>query len=60
VVEADVSTAAGRDALLSAAINAHGRINFVVNNVGTNIRKASTEFTDVSEESRNAVDKICV
>ena len=45
-VAADVSTVDGRAAVLDAAIQKHGRLDVLVNNVGTNIRKASTEFTD--------------
>ena len=46
VVQADVSTPQGRAALLDAAVSGRGRLDVLVNNVGTNIRKASTEFTD--------------
>ena len=46
-VEADVSTAAGRTALV-AAVAAHfeGGLQIFVSNVGTNIRKPTTAYTD--------------
>eukprot|EP00401_Gymnodinium_catenatum_P018024 CAMPEP_0117501512 /NCGR_PEP_ID=MMETSP0784-20121206/23337_1 /TAXON_ID=39447 /ORGANISM="" /LENGTH=274 /DNA_ID=CAMNT_0005296769 /DNA_START=15 /DNA_END=836 /DNA_ORIENTATION=+ len=45
-VTADVSTAEGRKAALDATLETHGRLDVLVNGVGTNSRKASTEFTD--------------
>lgn len=45
-IEADVSSTDGRTALL-AAVEALGRpLDILVNNVGTNIRKPTTEFSD--------------
>ena len=38
-VAADVATPAGRAAVLGAALSAHGQLDILVNNVGTNIRK---------------------
>lgn len=46
VVTADVSTSAGRKEVLEAVIRRHGRLDVLVNNVGTNLRKASTDFTE--------------
>eukprot|EP00929_Paragymnodinium_shiwhaense_P059997 TRINITY_DN30002_c0_g2_i1.p2 TRINITY_DN30002_c0_g2~~TRINITY_DN30002_c0_g2_i1.p2 ORF type:complete len:262 (+),score=54.83 TRINITY_DN30002_c0_g2_i1:262-1047(+) len=45
-VQADVSRAAGRDEL-EDAVNKHfeGRLDVLVNNVGTNVRKAAPDFT---------------
>mmetsp|Transcript_28659 Transcript_28659/g.93638 ORF Transcript_28659/g.93638 Transcript_28659/m.93638 type:complete len:267 (-) Transcript_28659:1864-2664(-) len=46
-VAADVSTRDGREILLAAAEKAHGRrLDILINNVGTNIRKSATEFSD--------------
>ena len=51
VVQADVSTSEGRAALLQA-VHDHldGRLNILVNNVGTNVRKLSEEFADEEYE----------
>ncbi|CAE8584702.1 unnamed protein product [Polarella glacialis] len=46
IVAADVSTSEGRGKALGATLDAHGRLDILVNNVGTNLRKASTEFTE--------------
>lgn len=46
VVAADVSKEEGRDAVLRAALDTHRRLDVLVNNVGTNLRKASTDFTE--------------
>ena len=48
VIRADVSTAAGRELCLNTCIEQHGALDILVNNVGTNIRKAAVDFT--SEE----------
>lgn len=46
-VEADVSTAAGRDALLAAIRDRFGgALDVLVNNAATNVRKPTTELTD--------------
>lgn len=46
-VEADVGTAAGRDALLDAAEERFGgALDVLVNNAATNVRKATVELTD--------------
>ena len=47
VVEADVATGAGRSALMAEAERVFPKgLDLLVNNVGTNLRKASTEYTD--------------
>jgi len=51
VVTADVATREGREAAIRAALDAHGRLDILVNNVGTNVRKAATEFTDAEYDS---------
>ncbi len=45
---ADVATPEGRAAALTAALGALGGLDVLINNVGTNVRKATTEYT--SEE----------
>ena len=46
-VIADVSTKEGRELLLSASTSMfHGELHCLVNNVGSNIRKKTTEYTD--------------
>jgi len=58
-IEADVSTAAGRAALLAEVelrFGAHG-LDILVNNVGTNIRKASTDYTDEEYETLHATNQ---
>lgn len=48
---ADVSLAADRAALVAAASDAFGgRVEVLFNNVGTNIRKAATEYTEARQE----------
>lgn len=51
-VEADVSCQQGRQKALDAVLKRHGRLDILVNNVGTNLRKASTDF---SEEEYNSL-----
>ena len=47
IVQADVSTAEGRSALLRAASERFdGRLDILVNNVGTNVRKATADYTE--------------
>lgn len=47
VIEADVSTPEGRGALVASADALFdGALDILVNNVGTNVRKASEDFTD--------------
>mmetsp|Transcript_37668 Transcript_37668/g.69616 ORF Transcript_37668/g.69616 Transcript_37668/m.69616 type:complete len:336 (-) Transcript_37668:275-1282(-) len=58
-IEADVSSVEGRAALLAeveARFGKHG-LNILVNNVGTNIRKASTEYTDDEYELLHATNQ---
>ena len=58
-IEADVSTAAGREALVSEAercFGTHG-LGLLVNNVGTNLRKPSTEYTDAEYEMLHATNQ---
>lgn len=50
-VAADVATQAGRDTLMTALPASWDRIDVLVNNVGTNIRKRTLAFTD--EEYRS-------
>lgn len=47
-IEADVSTVEGRQALLDVVESdfMDGRLDILVNNVGTNLRKGSEEYTD--------------
>jgi tropinone reductase I len=45
VLTADVSTAEGRSALVSKVNTEWGALDILVNNVGTNIRKPSTDYT---------------
>ncbi|OON68266.1 SDR family oxidoreductase [Hymenobacter sp. CRA2] len=45
-VAADVSTAAGRQALLAEVRARHGRLDGLVNNVGTNIRKPTADYQE--------------
>lgn len=45
---ADVSTADGRAALVAQVSDAFGgKLNVLFNNVGTNVRKPTVEFTEV-------------
>jgi len=57
VVTADVATREGREAFVRAALDAHGRIDILVNNVGTNLRKAATEFTDAEYDDLCATNQ---
>jgi Tropinone reductase 1 len=50
---ADLSTAAGRAAVL-ARLEEFGRLDVLVNNVGTNVRKSATEYT--SEEYARVIE----
>ncbi len=51
VVAADVSTAAGRASLIGALSRRHGsQLDILVNNVGTNLRKPSVEYTEEEYE----------
>ena len=52
-VAADVATDAGRDAVM-AEVTARGRLDVLVNNVGTNIRKATADFT--ADDLRSILD----
>ena len=58
-IEADVSTAAGREALVSEAERCFGTrgLGLLVNNVGTNLRKPSTEYTDAEYEMLHATNQ---
>ena len=58
-IEADVSTAEGRAALLDALERHFGDrgLNILVNNVGTNLRKPSTEYTDDEYEMLHATNQ---
>lgn len=58
-VEADVATAEGRSALLKA-LDAHfgdRGLDILVNNVGTNLRKASTDYSDAEYETLHATNQ---
>jgi len=58
VVEADVSTADGRAALLEAVDVRFGEgLDILVNNVGTNLRKASVDYTDSEYEMLQATNQ---
>ena len=61
-IEADVSTAAGREALVSEAERRFGArgLGLLVNNVGTNLRKPSTEYTDAEYEMLHATNQVRV
>lgn len=56
-VAADVSSAEGRHVALQAALDAHGRLDVLVNNVGTNLRKASTDFTEAEYDQLCATNQ---
>ena len=58
-IEADLSTAAGREALVSEAERRFGArgLGLLVNNVGTNLRKPSTEYTDAEYEMLHATNQ---
>jgi tropinone reductase I len=53
-VEADVSTKEGRDKIYKSVVQLGGRLDILVNNVGTNIRKS---FLDTTEEEMDGVFK---
>lgn len=44
-VAADVATPEGRDAVVARALGRGGRVHVLVNNVGTNVRKPTDDFT---------------
>src|SRR5690606_1833499 len=46
VLTADVSTAESRQALLNKVHSDWGELDILVNNVGTNIRKPTTDYTE--------------
>lgn len=58
-VEADVSTASGRAKLLAAVEEkfGDGGLDILVNNVGTNLRKPSTDYTDEEYEMLHATNQ---
>ena len=58
-VEADVSTAEGRAALLEAMESHFGSkgLNVLVNNVGTNLRKPSADYSDEEYEMLHATNQ---
>lgn len=58
-VQADVATPAGRAALCRAIEMHFGEVglNILVNNVGTNIRKPSTEYSDAEYEMLHATNQ---
>jgi NAD(P)-dependent dehydrogenase (short-subunit alcohol dehydrogenase family) len=58
-IEADVSTAHGRACVLEAIETHFGSagLDILVNNVGTNLRKASTEYTDAEYEMLHATNQ---
>jgi len=58
-VKADVSTADGRAALLAELENAFGErgLNVLVNNVGTNLRRPSADYTDEEYEMLHATNQ---
>lgn len=49
-VAGDVSTKAGRNALIDFAVQSMGGIDVLVNNVGTNVRKKTIEYSDEEYE----------
>jgi tropinone reductase I len=53
-VEADVSTKEGRDKIYKSVVQLGSRLDILVNNVGTNIRKS---FLDTTEEEMDGVFK---
>jgi len=54
LVQADVATASGRDRVRDGVLSTWGELDILVNNVGTNIRKPSLEFTE--DEYRKVLD----
>ena len=58
-IEADVSTTDGRAALLEAVDSRFGGegLDILVNNVGTNLRKASTDYSDAEYEMLHATNQ---
>jgi len=57
VVAADVATREGREAAIRAVLDAHGRLDILVNNEGTNLRKAATEFTEAEYDDLCATNQ---
>ena len=59
VVEADVSCADGRAALLAAVAERYGEggLDILVNNVGTNLRKPSEEYTEAEYDMLQATNQ---
>src|SRR5690349_17772336 len=45
-IVSDVTTGEGRGAIVAAIRDSHSKLDVLVNNVGTNLRKAFTEYTD--------------
>lgn len=58
-IEADVATAEGREALVCEAERCFGArgLGLLVNNVGTNLRKPSTEYTDAEYDMLHATNQ---
>jgi len=57
-VAADVSTAEGRATLMTALMESFGgELDILVNNVGTNLRKPSTEYTDAEYDALQATNQ---
>jgi len=57
-IEADVATPAGRQALLDTLRKRYsGNLDILVNNVGTNLRKKSHEYTEADYESLHATNQ---
>jgi Tropinone reductase 1 len=57
-IEADVSTEAGRETLLAAiSMTFDSGLDILVNNVGTNLRKASVDYTDDEYEMLQATNQ---
>ena len=54
LVQADVATSSGRDRVRDGVLSTWGALDILVNNVGTNIRKPSLEFTD--DDYRKVLD----
>ncbi|MBO7746541.1 SDR family oxidoreductase [Paenibacillus sp. MWE-103] len=47
-LEADISGFAGAEAMVKAVLERHGRIDILINNAGTNIRKPIEEYDEAS------------
>jgi len=57
-IEADVSTTEGRSTLLEAVDSRFGEgLDILVNNVGTNLRKASVDYTNAEYEMLHATNQ---